>query len=154
MLDPIVHVAQVGLDPKSNTDFETVRYCLLVFGQPRLAHKSRIAFVGSSRYSGGYCKHRDVKCRQHAVFVIGNLCANPANLEAIVNGGCLKPLCLLLFQAIQMSNSRRSPRCVFVGDQNIRMSIVRAGALEPLILAANSESVEVQRETAATLCSY
>ena len=31
--------------------------------------------------------------------------------------------------------------------------LVREGALEPLILAAGTESIEVQREVAATLCN-
>jgi vacuolar protein 8 len=37
--------------------------------------------------------------------------------------------------------------------QTIRMQLVREGALEPLILAASTDSVEVQREVAATLCN-
>lgn len=35
----------------------------------------------------------------------------------------------------------------------IRIQIVREGALEPLIICARSPSIEVQRETAATLCN-
>jgi hypothetical protein len=38
-------------------------------------------------------------------------------------------------------------------QSHIRLQIVRAGALEPLILAAGSDSVEVQREVAATLAN-
>lgn len=36
-------------------------------------------------------------------------------------------------------------------NQVVRQQVVRLGALEPLILAASSESIEVQREVAATL---
>ena len=36
-------------------------------------------------------------------------------------------------------------------NPDVRMQIVREGALEPLILAAGADSIEVQREVAATL---
>lgn len=35
----------------------------------------------------------------------------------------------------------------------LRIQLVRDGALEPLIMCANSQSIEVQREAAATMCN-
>ena len=99
-----------------------------------------------------------MKCRQYSIFAIGNLCANSENLEGIVREGCLKTLIRYAFPSTDASAVDVQFQAIAAirglgTHQTIRLQLVREGALEPLILAVQSESVEVQREVAAALCN-
>ena len=52
-----------------------------------------------------HAQHRDIKCRQHAVFALGNLCANHENLERVVKAGCLKTIITYAFPSTDTSTN-------------------------------------------------
>ena len=109
------------------------------------------------RVHAGYAKHRDIKARQHAVFAVGNLCANTDNCEAIVKSGALKTLITYAFPSTDTSTNVQFQAVAalrgIATHPALRMQIVREGGLEPLALSAKSPSIEVQRETAACLAN-
>lgn len=153
VLMPIVVRVQDALDPRSAADGDVVRYCLLVLSSLAVSHSTHAELVPLTLHLlAGYAKYRDVKCRQFAIFALGNLCSNPANVEAVVAAGCLKPIISFAFPGdpnVQFQ-AIAGLRGLSV-NADVRQQIVRLGALEPLILAASSDSIEVQREVAATL---
>jgi hypothetical protein len=158
LLDPVVSEARQSLDPKSKNDHETIRYCLLVLANLAVCRENHPALMGQSLdVLAGYSKHRDVKCRQHAVFALGNLCANEANLDAIVQSGALKTLITYAFPSTDTSTNVQFQAIAALRGISThpgrRVQVVRDGALEALVLAARSTSAEVQRETAAVLAN-
>eukprot|EP00981_Chlorochromonas_danica_P000358 scaffold90_cov163-Ochromonas_danica.AAC.13 len=104
-----------------------------------------------------FSKHRDVKCRQHAVFCLGNLCSNADNLEDIMSSGVLRTLITYAFPSSDNSNNVQFQAVAalrgLATHPILRVQIVREGALEPLIMASKSASIEVQREAAAAICN-
>lgn len=147
-----------ALDHKSKNDHETTRYCLLVIANLSVSRENHGVIMSQCLQTlAGYSKHQDIKARQHAVFALGNICANPDNLEAVVVSGALKTLITYAFPSTDTSvNVQFQAIAALRGistHQTLRMQVVREGGLEPLVLAAKGDSVEVQRETAATLAN-
>jgi hypothetical protein len=153
----LVEITQ-ALDPKSRSDFECTRYCLLVLtnfavnpANHPLLMKDALPILAQ------YSKHRDIKCRQHAIFCIANLCSNKDNLEAIMESGSLRTIITYAFPSADTSANVQFQAIAALRGLSthplIRIQIVREGALEPLIICAKSNSIEVQREAAATLCN-
>lgn len=147
-----------ALDHKSKNDHETIRYCLLVIANLSVSRENHSVIMSQCLDTlAGFSKHQDIKARQHAVFALGNICANPDNLEAVVLSGALKTLITYSFPSTDTSvNVQFQAIAALRGistHQTLRMQVVREGGLEPLVLAAKSDSVEVQRETAATLAN-
>ena len=98
LLEPIKALCESALDPKAMTDAETVRYALLVLANVAVSHANHEMLMEEILGTlGNFSKHRDIKCRQHAVFALGNLCANHDNLETIVAAGCLKTIITYAF---------------------------------------------------------
>lgn len=147
-----------ALDHKSKNDHETIRYCLLVIANLSVSRENHSVIMSQCLQTlAGFSKHQDIKARQHAVFALGNVCANPDNLEAVVVCGALKTLITYAFPSTDTSvNVQFQAIAALRGistHQTLRMQVVREGGLEPLVLAAKSDSVEVQRETSATLAN-
>lgn len=112
---------------QANVDAASVRYCLITLANLAVSAANHPLFLKerpltkdtkengpSSMLSGlaAFYEHRDIKCRQNAVLAIGNLCSNPANLEAIVAAGCVKILVTYAFPS--MDNEVRAhswPHC-------------------------------------------
>ena len=158
LLEPIVAETRNALDHKSKNDHETIRYCLLVIANLSVSRENHGVIMSQCLETlAGYSKHQDIKARQHAVFALGNICANPDNLEAVVMSGALKTLITYAFPSTDTSvNVQFQAIAALRGistHQTLRMQVVREGGLEPLVLAAKCDSVEVQRETAATLAN-
>ena len=129
---------------------------MLVVANLAVTHANHPNLLGACLHTlGEFSKHRDVKCRQHAVFALGNLCSNHDNLERIIAAGCLKTIITYAFPSTDTSVNVQFQAIAglrgLATHQTIRMQLVREGALEPLILAASTDSVEVQREVAACL---
>lgn len=158
LLEPIVAETRNALDPKSKNDHETIRYCLLVIANLSVSRENHPRIMSQCLETlTGFSKHQDIKARQHAVFVLGNLCANHDNIQAVVVSGALKTLITYAFPSMDTSiNVQFQAIAALRGistHQTLRMQVVREGGLEPLVLAARSDSIEVQRETAATLAN-
>jgi Armadillo/beta-catenin-like repeat len=158
ILEPVIAETRAALDPKSRSDHETIRYCLLILANLSVTSENHTAVMSQCLDTlAGYSKHRDIKARQHAVFALGNLCANVDNVEAIVKSGALKTLITYAFPSTDTSTNVQFQAVAalrgIATHPSLRMQIVREGGLEPLALAAKSTSIEVQRETAATLAN-
>lgn len=160
VLDAVVGEAHLALDAKSKSDFECVRYCLLTVANlavDRANHPALMSDALPTLISFG--RHRDVKCRQYSVFSLGNLCSNAENLDNLAEaGGVVKMLIRYAFPSTDSATTDVQFQAVaalrgLATHQTIRLEVVREGALEPLILAATADSVEVQREVAATLAN-
>lgn len=158
LLEPITAETRNALDNKSKCDHETIRYCLLAIANLAVSRENHGVIMSQCLETlAGFSKHQDIKARQHAVFALGNICANPDNLEAVVLSGALKTLITYAFPSTDTSvNVQFQAIAALRGistHQMLRMQVVRDGGLEPLVLAAKCDSVEVQRETAATLAN-
>ena len=73
MFDPLLSEIKLALDPKSKSDAECIRYCLLVLSNLAVNisnHPLLMKYVLEPLAE--FSKHRDIKCRQHAVFCLGN----------------------------------------------------------------------------------
>lgn len=158
LFEPLLHETQLSLDPKSKSDHECTRYCLLTLANLSVnpinqKNIMKYALDTLSQFS----KHRDVKCRQHAVFCLGNLCSNADNLEEIMSSGVLRTLITYAFPSSDSSNNVQFQAVAalrgLATHPILRVQIVREGALEPLIMATKSASIEVQREAAAAICN-
>lgn len=158
LFEPLMSETALSLDPKSKSDHECTRYCLLTLTNLAVntANQSMIVKYGLETLAS-FSKHRDIKCRQHAVFCVGNLCSNVDNLEQIMGSGALRTLITYAFPGSDASaNVQFQAVAALRGIAThpvLRVQIVREGALEPLIMSAKSNSIEVQRETAAAFCN-
>lgn len=158
LFDPLLSEAKLALDPKSSSDIECCRYCLLTMANLAVNvgnHPMLLQYALPTL--AAFSKHNDMRSRQHAVFCIANLCSNLDNIEAIVSSGCLRTIITYAFPTTD-SNSNVQFQAVsalrgLAVHPIIRLQLVREGALEPLIMAAGSESIEIQREAAAALCN-
>ena len=158
LLQPVVAETRNALDHKSKNDHETIRYCLLIIANLGVTRENHGVIMPQCLQTlTGFSKHRDIKARQHAVFALGNFCANSDNLEAVVASGVLKTLITYAFPSTDTSmNVQFQAIAALRGistHMTLRKQVVREGGLEPLILAAKSDSVEIQRETVATLAN-
>lgn len=110
-----------------------------------------------------FSRHRDVKCRHYAIFVLGNLCSNIENLESIFERGFLKSFLTYAFS----SNTEASANAQFQAVASIRglgthkvlrSAIMKKGALEPLMLICSDPGkdvdIEIQREATAAICNF
>ena len=109
-----------------------------------------------------FTKHRDIKIRQHAVIILGNLSSNVDNADAIHEARILPILISFSFPttATEITNAQFLSISGIRGiamNKSLRIELVALGCMEPLILAVGGEScvkdVEVRREAAATLCN-
>jgi HEAT repeat protein len=149
LLEPIKALCLTALDPKASTDAETVRYALLAVANLAVSHGNHPKLLDTLLpLLAEFAKHRDVRCRQHAVFALGNLCGNHDNLERISAAGCLKTIITYSFPSSDVSVNVQFQAVAGLRGLSchsaIRTQLVREGALEPLILAAGTDSIEVR----------
>ena len=135
ILEPIVAQCRTALDPKARSDHETTRYCLLVLSNLSVSRQNhKLIMTEVLDVLAGFSKHRDIKCRQHAVFALGNLCANHDNLEPIIRTGCLKTFITYAFPSTDTSTNVQFQAIAalrgIATHQLLRMQCVREGALE------------------------
>lgn len=101
----ITEIAQ-ALDIKSRSDYECTRYCLLVLSNLAVNSMNHEQLMKNALpVLAQFSKHRDIKCRQHAVFCIANLCSNKDNLEEIVATGCLRTIITYAFPSSDISSN-------------------------------------------------
>jgi hypothetical protein len=90
LFDPLMGEVRLALDPKSRSDAECIRYCLLILTNLAVNLSNHPLLMKYSLETlSEFSKHRDIKCRQHAVFCLGNLCCNIENLEDVLSSGDL-----------------------------------------------------------------
>jgi hypothetical protein len=109
------------------------------------------------------------------VLAIGNLCANPANLEEIVAAGCVPTLATYAYPSRDSSVNVQFQAAAglrgLASHDTLRVELLHQNILEPLMLAATAPATgehkpgvvydeldatvdpEVQREVAAALCN-
>ena len=101
-----------------------------------------------------FTRHCDIKCRQYAVFVLGNLCSNQQNIDTMYNNGVLPILTLFSFPPAESDfivqfQSISGIRGIAMIN-SLREKIVECGGLEPLVLASTGiawkKNIEVKRE--------
>lgn len=107
-----------------------------------------------------FTKHRDAKIRQHAVLAVSNLFTNPDIKQRLIEVKAMDAFVAFSFPPTT-SDAVNSQYQAIAGlhgvSQNpeLRVSLLRQGALEPLTIAAQGNNkfscVEVQREAAAAL---
>ena len=158
LFDPLIHETKMALDPKSRSDFECTRYCLLILSNLAVnVHNHPLLMKYALEPLADFSKHRDIKCRQHAVFCLGNLCSNIDNLQQVLGSGSLRTIITYAFPSSDVSANVQFQAVAALRGMSthpvLRVQIVREGALEPIILAAKSNSIEVQREAAACMCN-
>jgi hypothetical protein len=51
-----------------------------------------------------FTRHRDVKCRQHAILALGNLCANPSHVKQLLETKCTYALVSFSFPLLEGMN--------------------------------------------------
>ena len=158
LFDPLINETTLALDPKARSDNESVRYNLLTLSNLAVNvvnHPLLMKYALETLTN--YAKHRDIKCRQHAIFCLANLCSNHDNLEAVVKGGSLRTIITYAFPSTDSSTNVQFQAVAALRGMAthpvLRVQIVREGALEPLIMSCTSSSIEVQREAAATMCN-
>ena len=108
-----------------------------------------------------YTRHRDIKCRQNAIIILGNLCSNKQNIADLHRAGALKILISSSFPPIDMDTTNAQFQSIagvrgVAINNKIRSILVGGGCVEPLILAASNEGglmkdIEVRREAGAAL---
>src|SRR6056300_563098 len=106
-------------------------------------------------------QHRDVKCREHAVLALGNLCTNPNHVKRLIDAKCADALVAYSFptSAEDSVNTQFQAIAGLHGlskNAELRYQLLCQGGLEPLILGARGGSdgssiIEIQRESAAAL---
>ena len=106
-------------------------------------------------------QHRDVKCREHAVLALGNLCTNPNHVKRLIDVKCADALVAYSFptSAEDSVNTQFQAIAGLHGlskHAELRYQLLCQGGLEPLILGARGGSdgssiIEIQRESAAAL---
>ena len=107
-----------------------------------------------------FTRHCDVKCRQHAILALGNLCANPLHAKRLIDIKCMEALVSFSFPPTTEDSINAQFQAVaglhgLSKQVDLRVRLLREGALEPLILGVRGNNrfsdTEVQREAAATL---
>lgn len=173
LLEPITAMCRTVLDPKSKSERETSRFCLLLVSNISVSSKFHSLIMDFMLdILIAFTKDRDLKCRHHAIYTLGNLCSNRQNFTQLVDAGCIKILITFSFPSsistadsntINKSSTTNPQFQAVAGlrglatDKNYRVQIARDGGLEPLILTASSNvpesDIEVKREIAATFCN-
>ena len=107
-----------------------------------------------------FTRYRDVKCQQHAILAIGNLCSNPLHVKRLLGVKCTDAIVSFSFPPTtdDSVNAQFQAIAGLYGvskNEDMRVPLLREGSLEPLIIAAGGKTrfscVDIQREAAATL---
>jgi hypothetical protein len=107
-----------------------------------------------------FTRHRDVKCRQHAILALGNLCANPSHVKRLLETKCMDALVSFSFPPSSDDSVNAQFQAIsglhgVSMHEALRVPLLHMGGLEPLTIAAGGKTrftcVDIQREAAATL---
>lgn len=107
-----------------------------------------------------FTRHRDVKCRQHAVLAMGNLCTNPLHIDSLLEVKCTDALVAFSFPPTTHDSVNAQFQAIaglhgISKHADLRVPLLREGVLESLVLAAQGNNrfscLEIQREAASTL---
>lgn len=107
-----------------------------------------------------FTRHRDVKCREHAVLALGNLCTNPVHVKGLVDVKCADALVAYSFPTTAEDSVNAQFQAIaglhgLSKHAELRAPLLREGGLEPLILSLRSindgSHIDIQRESAAAL---
>jgi len=107
-----------------------------------------------------FTRHRDVKCRQHAVLAMGNLCTNPLHIERLLEVKCTDALVAFSFPPTTHDSVNAQFQAIaglhgISKHASLRVPLLREGVLASLVLAAQGNNrfscLEIQREAASTL---
>ena len=107
-----------------------------------------------------FTRHRDVKCRQHAVLAMGNLCTNPLHIERLLEVKCTDALVAFSFPPTTHDSVNAQFQAIaglhgISKHASLRVPLLREGVLGSLVLAAQENNrfscLEIQREAASTL---
>ena len=63
-----------SLDPKRFSDHETARFCILITSNLTGGEQNHSLMNDFFDILMDFTRHRDVKCRQHAILALGSLC--------------------------------------------------------------------------------
>nr|CCA19593.1 vacuolar protein putative [Albugo laibachii Nc14] len=139
-----------GLSPHSTQDLEVLRYCLLTLSNLSASIFTHRYMMESLDLLVAYTKQDDVKCRQYAVFTIGNLCVNDENVDRLVEAQAVRIMISSMFPG-EISLQIRAVAAIrgLCVVKQVRRQAVDQGVMEPLLLAACSDSDELKREAAA-----
>ena len=133
-----------------------MRSCLLVLANLSMsvAHHEALMLSGLKTIAA-FSTHRDVKCRQHAVFCLGNLSSNPLNTAQILKSKCLRTMISYAFPSREVAGHVQYQAIAGLRGLSSQeahcIQMINEGVLEPLLIAVEAEEVEVRREAAATL---
>jgi vacuolar protein 8 len=98
--------------------------------------------------------HLDVEIRNTCIFTVANFCSNTNNHPYVLKENCVPKLVYFLTTADKNAQLRSVAALRGLStDADIRLDIIDAGALDPLLKLAKSDDVEVQLETLACLCN-
>lgn len=87
ILEPLEMLARLGLDAKTKSDGEAERYALLSIANLSVSPVNHKFIISDSLPTLiGFSKSSDIKCRQHAMFALGNLASDPTNLDHLIEG--------------------------------------------------------------------
>ena len=152
----------VSLDPKRFSDYETARYCLLIISN-LLGNKQNHNSSSLDSYFDvlmDFTRHHDVKCRQHAILAIGNLCTNPIHIQRLLEIKCTDALVVFSFPPTSEDSLNAQFQAIaglhgISKHKHLRVPLLREGGLEPLVIGAQGNHrfscVDIQKEAAATL---
>jgi len=170
-----------ALNLKQSSDHETLRFCILIianltggsqsqsltenlFGKntnsswlSQLAfHHNHVLTVANRPVDilMNFTRHRDIKCREHAVLALANLCTNPVHVKRLVDIKCADALVAYSFPTTANDSVNAQFQAIaglhgLSKHAELRAPLLREG-LEPLILGLRG-GIEIQRESAAAL---
>eukprot|EP01082_Thalassiosira_pseudonana_P011927 g10495.t1 g10495 contig4:1976124-1977335(+) len=160
ILDLVKTECYASLDPKRFSDYETVRFCLLIISNLSGGNQNHYLLDSFFDILMDFTRHRDVKCRQYAVLALGNLCTNPLHAQQLISAKCMDALVSFSFPPTTDDSVNAQFQAIgglhgLSKHANLRVPILREGGLEPLILGARGNNrfshVEIKREAAAAL---
>ena len=156
------------LDDKSISPMEATSFLLLALSNIASSMENQnTVLAGMKDQLHKLARHRDVRCRQNAMTLIGNLCAIPENLDVLMSLGLLPVIITFAFpsQSEGTEYSRRQALFGIAGisfHQEYRNAAITNGALQPLLKVASSidvegsttEHLEALRATSVALCNF
>jgi hypothetical protein len=91
-----------------------------------------------------FTRHRDIKCREHAVLALGNLCTNPVHVKRLVDIKCADALIAYSFPTTAEDSVNAQFQAIaglhgLSKHSELRAPLLREGGLEPIILGLRPE---------------
>jgi hypothetical protein len=169
VFDPIGTILRNALlEEKGKSDFSIVHFVLLTISNIATCKEHHNAIKKEFLdILPPLTKHRDIRCRQHAVMLIGNLCSIPENLKDLVGAGFLPIISSFAFpsQSEDSANTRLQAIFGLAGfalHSDYRTEAMDKGSLQPLFRVTSdikssgetTESIETLRATSVALRNF